>query len=497
MNLKTALWDNPVLVKHVRSRLRRQNLIPAVIGVIILSLCITWGAVSWHAVEDGAGFFYLLLLQGLLLFVAGTAQVANSVGQAKESGMLDFHRISPQPPLATTIGFVLGGPIREYILFACTLPFTLYFVLQGHPGPVAYASILVGMLAAAVFYHLLGALSGVLAARGAAAGAVVLVMAIQCFSFNHTGLESLSIIPTVIQAMGTPLARFEHVAFFGVAVPALLLALLHQVVLGGFILAALTRKVRRDRAFFYPKIGAVIFHGAISLLVLGDIWPYQDSRDSMGFSYVLGAYAVFLAALLLSAAVTPAAGEIATGVRRAQKQQRERPSPWDDLAPNWGPLLLISMVTFAAVFLGQVSAGTGHNTGLTLFGGAFTAACAVLYFGSARQYLNLKLGKNNGAYFGLLLFLTWVLPLFLAGLAGSSGGHSEFASLIASISPLVGIGVFDNVNNANLNATAVPAMVVPFLLAVGFMVLRIGVEKQAVLDASRQRVGEERKTALR
>ncbi len=34
--------DNPILVKHTRSRLRRPKTLPAVAGLMLLCICIMW-----------------------------------------------------------------------------------------------------------------------------------------------------------------------------------------------------------------------------------------------------------------------------------------------------------------------------------------------------------------------------------------------------------------------------------------------------------------------
>lgn len=110
------LLDNPILVKHLRSRLRRSQLVPALMITGILMGLIVW----WGVATKGFGLppVYLMTrtLQAFILVVIGATQVASSVGGVRESNILDFHRISPLPPLAVTLGFFLGAPIREYIL---------------------------------------------------------------------------------------------------------------------------------------------------------------------------------------------------------------------------------------------------------------------------------------------------------------------------------------------------------------------------------------------
>ncbi|MEN6404441.1 MAG: hypothetical protein ABFD94_21035, partial [Armatimonadia bacterium] len=113
MTLAELVWENPLFTKHVRARLRPQQLYPMVIVIGVLCLFSLWGTYSTDSYKDGMLFSILLLIQGGLLLLVGTSEIANAVAGARHSGMLDFHRISPQSPVATAAGFILGAPIRE------------------------------------------------------------------------------------------------------------------------------------------------------------------------------------------------------------------------------------------------------------------------------------------------------------------------------------------------------------------------------------------------
>ena len=55
---------------------------------------------SGHAAEN---------LQGAVLLLNGPMQVVSSVGEANQSGILDFHRASPRPPTDQALGFLHLG----------------------------------------------------------------------------------------------------------------------------------------------------------------------------------------------------------------------------------------------------------------------------------------------------------------------------------------------------------------------------------------------------
>ena len=120
------MFDNPVLVKHVRSRLRPGQALPWAAIVLVLSACIAWGGHESAWFGNATAVILQLGLQILILALIGSNQINASLGGARESGILAFHRVTPLPPSVVALGFFLGAPIREYLLAAVTLPFALF-----------------------------------------------------------------------------------------------------------------------------------------------------------------------------------------------------------------------------------------------------------------------------------------------------------------------------------------------------------------------------------
>ena len=108
-----AWLDNPIFIKHVRSRLRRQPLAASAVVVMVLCLCIAWAGYQLDAFATGRAFEWLLVLQGVILIVMGASQMSAAVGGSRASGILDFHRVSPLTPTELTLGFFFGAPIRS------------------------------------------------------------------------------------------------------------------------------------------------------------------------------------------------------------------------------------------------------------------------------------------------------------------------------------------------------------------------------------------------
>src|SRR5262245_42778750 len=100
--------DNPILVKHVRSRLRQPQLVPPVTVLVVCELLLVWYGVSNNAFADRRVFLINVAIQGVILIILGAAQVGATLASARESVILDFHRISPLSPWTITLGFFLG-----------------------------------------------------------------------------------------------------------------------------------------------------------------------------------------------------------------------------------------------------------------------------------------------------------------------------------------------------------------------------------------------------
>jgi hypothetical protein len=482
---QTLFADNPLLIKHIRTRLRRQHLLPGLAVVVIISGLITWAGFPqvtentgpndlWQA-RAGA-FLCLIILQGLLLLLVGSASVAGSVAQARESGMMDFHRISPQRPVALALGFLLGGPIREYLLFAATLPFAAVLLLwrlsytpisqQGDVNfslsdplhAIGYLKVLLILLILGLLYHCFALLCGLVMpkTRGIAASMVSLLLILQCFLLAP-GIQSLTVSPTLFTSLRLGDLAPEGISklsFYGLPLSAFLLALLHAVPLLIFLFMAVVRKMRHERAYALAKPYAVLLFALLCLLIIGDAMPASppiDEWPAIFFSQIV-LFSTLLLGLLLCLCVSPNAGDMLKGVRHAGKLGLSHVPAWNDLAVNWAPVLamsgmtLISGMTVTCMSKSHLfGAYSACYNDWTVAKGCFAiliAALALLFFGLMKQYFDLRFKKNGMVYFVLLLFLLWVVPLLLA-LVCTILTHDEAQDLIhilGGVSPLGGIG---------------------------------------------------------
>ena len=73
----------------------------------------------------------IFFVQGVILMFMGTGAVASGIANERDSGVLDYQRITPMGPMRKIVGYLFGLPVREYFLFALTLPFVAYGTVRG------------------------------------------------------------------------------------------------------------------------------------------------------------------------------------------------------------------------------------------------------------------------------------------------------------------------------------------------------------------------------
>ena len=129
------IWANPIVRRYARSRLR-----PASFGVMLLLTVLVAGFFFFVTREGSARtmrnavdiarmpLIPLLVIQGLILFGLGTGQTSSGMTAEADEGVIDYQRLAPMTPLAKVVGYLFGLPIREWLLFLATMPFTVWSV---------------------------------------------------------------------------------------------------------------------------------------------------------------------------------------------------------------------------------------------------------------------------------------------------------------------------------------------------------------------------------
>ena len=466
MNTLSAWLDNPIFVKHVRSRLRRSQFFPSAVVVLVLCFFDAYAgwALNWYS--NGMAFNALTGLQTILLVFMGASQVAASVGGARESGILDFHRVSPISPTAVTLGFFFGAPIREYALFAITLPFSIACVWFGFPTIDVLLETIIVLLLVAWLFNSLALMASLMAKKAKSGGQAVVGLIIFLFFMSTSAISG-------IRGSG-PGNVIPEFGFFGIKPPWIFLVMLYALPTLFFFLLASVRKMTSDRAHPYSKRDAVVCLAVAAFLILGGTWQFPQ-LPAIVFIML---YALVILGCILTGTMTPNLGEYAKGIRRAEERGWPHLSYWNDLSLNRVALIYISLIVLigstAAWYLiaertmPGAAANFGRMTPLSFRTPIASAVLVVAYYGLALQYFLLKAPRRGSTIMALFLFFIWLIPLVIALFVGVTAGDTQVGQFIAALSPLAGLvlssGVGDNASMFWVEAATLgPALFFAFL----------------------------------
>ncbi len=415
------MWDrirawvaNPIIVKHVRTRLRLQAALTSLSVVVMLCLCIAYAGYQLQLFQTGRASGLIVALQFVLLLVMGSGQIGASVSGARNSGILDFHRVSPMRPSELAFGFFFGAPIREYALFAATLPFMVLCMAFGTPSFRGFVQLMLLLLMLVWSMHafvLLGALVG--KGKTPSGGMVIFVLFLLFFGS-----------PLVLggQVSANWVEQDNRLDFYGVSLPAVPVLLLYQFPFLFFLLLAGTRKMESPRLHSVTKPQAIVAMVVFSALTLGMIWRKPDFEP-----YAIAALYLFaVPALVLTLIVAPTQAEYAKGLYRAQKLGKTRLPWWDDLSVSWLTVVILAGIILAfGTAVTTLATGTPSQFPGFREPGSYPLALAitvltVAYFGLGYQYFQLRFAKRGGMYFTLFIFIAWILPIVAGSIQSMS-----------------------------------------------------------------------------
>ena len=305
--MQVSAWNlprNPILVKCLRARLRPAHLFThglislVVAAFIFLSVYLS---TSERGVLDSelaarAALLPLVILQGVILMFLGTGAVASGVALERDSGVLDYTRMTPMSTAAKIVGYLFGLPIREWYMFALTIPFVVAAVIIGDIALQKILWLYLAFFSSVILYHLTGFCAGMISKKPRRAnwGAMIWVVLLYVFlpNFARTGftfLEFLTVRPTIYgmvqeeffarmsqwdQAeMAVRARQWQEVAFFGTTLSPLVFTLLVQAVACLAFLLVITRKWRQETNHAFSKVGAMTVFLLFQVLLLGSLWP--------------------------------------------------------------------------------------------------------------------------------------------------------------------------------------------------------------------------------
>ena len=425
-----VVLDNPILTKHARARLRRSQLMPGAVIVLMLCVTICWGGITAYYKAVGA-LGLIVALQAVILLIAATQQIAVSVGGGRASGILEFHRVSPVPPAEVALGYWLGAPIREWLMFGLTLPFAIACAAMAEIGVLGFLQVEVPLVLGALLFHCLGLLASLMARKPkVAGGSGVVGFGIMVL---FLGMPSAALLYRSASLLGDP---DKGLGFFGVDVPWLWMVAAYLLVGIALLFLASARKMAAERAHAYTKPQAVGVMAIASTLFLGAIWGQKTAN----WTTLATVYALAFASMVLSVTITPDGAEFIKGLRRSARAGR-RWSPFAaDSADNrvalftlCGLLALAATACWEMVELRQPGGLRTYSQSIAV--GVFAAAT----FGLGLQYFLLKGPKNGPTMFGLFLFVAWVMPLVAGFVLVLADVPEATYSIVLSLSPIAGI----------------------------------------------------------
>jgi hypothetical protein len=386
-----------------------------------------------------ATFLPMLIAQGIILMFLGTGSVAGGMAEEKESGLLDYQRLTPMSPMAKIMGYLLGLPCREYLLFSLTLPFTLISAIGGGL-PLGKVILLYTIFFCVVLaYHLTAMVAGMLARKPRRASWFARIMVVLLYIFlpalSQMGLTvfgHLTIMPTLWGLMQSELGEgrnkeflqlWEVVPFFSWELPPALFSFLVLGFLMVVFIFILLRKWQQDSNHSLTKRFALGVFAVLQFLMIGSLLPHLSKEmDTYLFLKELFpvndglAGAILFLHLILSLAVailllhliTPLRHTLAKGIRRIRKLKLSKiPSNWDAAGSLPTALGFIGMATVVHIILlasvilepdNEIQAQT-HQLAMpmTLF------AFMTIYIYAARTIW------PTAGFFGFLALL-WILP---------------------------------------------------------------------------------------
>ena len=392
---KHAWWavpGNPIFRRYVRSRMRPRGLLIALLmsGLVAGFIFALARSVAMNRIgldpsdAERAPLIGLVVLQGVILFVLGTAQVAGGMTAERDEGVIDYQRLLPMTPLSKVLGFLFGLPVREWAMFGVTLPFTAWGLWKGQVETAVWVKLYGVMLSTALLYHLTGLVTGTVVKnrRWAFLVSIGLVFCLytvipQLARFGLVGFQYFTITPVFREAVPDLLPRdagaavetaqrlLPTVKFFNLDFPEAVFTAFSQ---SGLILTfiwMLCRRWRRTESHLLDKGWATGFFLWIQVLLLGNalpqvepgnLFPSRGLTGLVGFARpqapdaaeavaVVGVYGVFTVVMLwvFASMITPTAERQRAGWRRARKQGRKGLPLAGDAASGFGWIVIMAV----------------------------------------------------------------------------------------------------------------------------------------------------------
>ena len=478
------IWRNPIFRRYCQSRLRLRGLgvallIALLIAGFIFFMSRTIGMHRAHlsvADAERGAVIPLLVFQMLILFVLGTAQVSGGMTAETDEGVIDYQRLIPMSPLSKVLGYLFGLPVREYVMFAVTLPFTAWALWKGEVAASTWMPLYAVIFTSSLTYHLTGLVTGTVVKNRRWAflisiGFVFCLYTVvpQMARFGLVFFKYLTMTPVFQESLPSLLPKTAAVIvatgqklvpeakFFNLGFPEAVFTVFCQ---GGLILTFLVmlcRRWRRTESLLLGKIWAAGFFIWVQILLLGNALPLIEpgnlfpSREisrrvldwsgwapktweAVAMSGVYG-FATLLLLFAMTHIITPSAEIQIRGWRRVRKEGRASLPVLSDAGTAFGWVIIMALAGAGGWFiftqaLVESRWFPGHDVPLQVFG-FFTIAML-----SSGLGFHALLEAKGGRTVGLAVILVGIVPLMIgAVLSASNDRLIPVAAWLFGISP--------------------------------------------------------------
>ena len=474
------LWANPLIQRYVRSRLRLRSALGWILTIFILSsfmffmIYLTSVNRELASARDAARgvLLPLFILQGIILMLMGTGSVASGLVQDKVARTIDYQRLTPMSPLAKIVGYLFGLPIREYLLFAITLPYTIFGLIVGKIPFDVWAPVYLIFFTSVILYHMTGMAAGMIARRwrftARLTQGLVILLYVILPQFSHLGLygfqyltvrpvlaaELFPMIPPQFLGGRDPSWQgLESVPFFVWEFSSFGFSFVLQSLLIVTMGTMSYRKWRDQNQHALSKGFGIGMFTLIAVMILGNLWPIL-TRDTQVSLPILGAlssehvdegigvvlplimsYALLLAGVWILQMVTPNHHEVLRGWRRVVKFGEPRLGWWRNESPSGlvlGALIAVSVIAVGTELL-LLSRHHFLPAGQVGFMDLICLPLALVI--ALLSYYAALISLENRRIF-IVLLLGWGLPALVAIFIGAAFSSYDAAVYVSSLSPL-------------------------------------------------------------
>ncbi|MEM7013109.1 MAG: hypothetical protein AAF585_16680 [Verrucomicrobiota bacterium] len=418
----------------------------------VLPFTVVYYHISPDDIETAArvAIIPIFVLQAVLLMLKGTFSVAAGVTQEATEGVWDYQRLSPMTPLAKIVGYVLGLPIREYILVALLFPFVMFASVKGDIPAGMIFRVYVVFFSVSILYHMSGFLAGVVVKKKILAGVLTQILVL-----------SLNLILPVIGNAG--FAVFQYLTIYPVVFEQVLLlypeiqnewpeqmalfydwefrpapfSIVAQQAIGLIFVVVVHRRMRNPANHLLGKHFSALTFCVLMAVLLGSVLPliedgmifvtqaiqqYQwDTRiidrvpteDGLVASAAFGLISL-IAAVGFALIITPTLDNYRKGLRRSQKLKRAfQPLGADSALGTWHMLVIIvggavawSLFNRAVFESDQIQLPELNSS---------YAVWITLVFALPLIASQLVLESTGKKGFLMWAFFTWLVPILSAG----------------------------------------------------------------------------------